>query len=387
MKKLSTKKIVTKKRLTPTEQVREKVQGTGFGVKGTYTPLKNLSIAQIRDLLIASVWIDVCINTIVDEVVKYPLITDPADEEIDALLKYPSEKEPLFTIRKKYLKDMLRYGNGACVIGYKSSVPSSLTVTPGYLLRMTEDEPPKYKILKMDSTSEFLKKGDKDIVLTGKELMHFQIDADSDSTLARSPLERVYSDLVSDRQIGTALATFTSKGFFLPSFIDIEKANKGEIEDFTEFMNNILSEGAKVVGLNKKATLTAIPFWSADDIVKIQRWMALKIANTFKVPPFMLNLIEDTGSLNAREQKNRFVENVVLPILEYESYIYTMALATKGFEKPDVIITSPAVGTKLNFDKARIARLLAAKGEVILTVDELRKMFFNLDPIETKKKK
>ena len=380
------KKIVSKKRIKAPEQVRDRLETSGFGDKGYYKPLSKLSPAQIRDILIANSWVDVCVNTIVDEVIKYPLASSPINDDIEALLKYPSETEPLFTIRKKYLKDMLRYGNGCCVLVYKNGKPVGLRVVPGYLLRVTADEPPKYKFLELDKET-FLKNGKtgKDMEFSGKEVMHFQIDADSDSTIARSPLEKIYDDLSSDKNINKSLVKFSSKGFYLPSFFSIEKINKGDLSEFVEFVSSIYGEGGKIGGINKKAELTNVPCWTADDIIRMQRWIGLKVANAFKVPPFMLNLIEDTGSLNAREQRQRFLENVILPIVEYETYIYTMVLAIKGFEKKDVSIASTLAGTKLSYDKAKTAKLLN-KGD-ILTVDEIRHSFFNLQPITKTTKK
>lgn len=77
-----------------------------------------------------------------------------------------------------------------------------------------------------------------------------------------------------------------------------------------------------------------------------------------------------------------------MPILELEGYIYTLIIAYHGFKKEDVDIGSPIVGTKLNYDRARIARMLVGEGEII-TIDEARKFFFNLEPVSaiTKSKK
>lgn len=373
-------------RLKPTEQVKDRKKAAiGFGAVGaTYEPLTNLSIEQIRQLILTTVWAETCINTIVDEVVKYPLYTDPTNEKIDAFLKYPSEKDPLFMVRKKYLKDMLRWGNGACIIESKSGNPIELVVAPGYTLRVTDDNPPEYKFLKIGSSSEFKKDANEtEIQLTNKELMHFAIDADSDSTLARSPIERAYNDIVSDKESAKKVVEFIKRGFYKPAFISFKKGasvNKKDLIEFIEYLNGLMVEGAKILGINKEADLTAIPYWDSKDIIEMQRWIGLKIASVYKVPPFMLNLVQDVGSLNAREQKSRFLENVIMPILEYESYIYNMVLVRRGFKNLETEITSPVLGTKLNYDRARIANLLVGGEEGLLTVTEARKLFFNLDP-------
>ncbi len=373
-------------RLKPTEQVRDqKKESVSFGtVVSTYQPYSRQSMEQLRDLMLSTVWAETCIETIVDEVVKYDLYTDPMEEvdDIQAFLNYPSDKEPLFMIRKQYLKDMLRWGNGACIIEYKASKPNQLVVVPGYTLRVTDDNPPKYKFLKIGSNSEFKQdKNDKDIELKHKEVMHFCINKDSDSTLGSSPLQRVFDDLTSDRETAKKLVSFLKRGFYKPSFVSFKKGSsvsKKELEEFVEYLNGLMTEGAKMLGINKEVDLKEIPFWDSNSIIETQKWLGLKVASVFKVPPFMLNLVNDVGSLNAREQKARFLENVVMPILKYESFIYTNVLARQGFQNLDVTVVSNLLGTRLNYDKAKIANLLTGNDEGILTVDEARKLFFHL---------
>jgi phage portal protein BeeE len=382
--------VKSSKRLQKTEQVRDRTRTAGFGAaKPTYVPLKNMSTSQIRDFLLTTVWAETCIQTIVDEVVKYDLSTDPTDEKIDSFLKFPSEREPMLTVRKKYLKDMLRWGNGACVIQYKQDKPVGLVTPPGYTLRVTDENPPTYKFTKVDSSDEMLTdKSGKEIEMTGKELIHFQLDADSDSTQARSNLERAYNDVLSDKNMAENLANFTEKGYFLPAFLSLPKTNAADVKEFIEYLNAMIADNAKLFGINKEATVQTIPFWSATDIIEMQRWVGMKVASVYKVPPFMINLVQDVGSLNAREQRARFLENVVLPILTYEAYMLTAVLVRKGFKNLNVQISSPVLGTKLNYDRARIARLLVGNEGEIITADEARKIFFNLPPLgEVKNKK
>ncbi|KKN82758.1 hypothetical protein LCGC14_0305820 [marine sediment metagenome] len=377
-KKLPTRGSTTSKRLYKQQQVREsKVKMTGFGIKEVYVPYENLGSTEVRTLVLSCAWIDNCINTIIDEVVKYPLTSK--DKKIQAFLSYPSLVEPLFTIRKKYLKDMLRYGNGACMVKYRKDKPYELRIIPGYTVKVDDSNPPKYPLTKIDSSSPLQDKSGKEIKLQNKECLLFQIDADSDRTLAISPLKRIYNMVRAEKNLTKALQQFTNRGFFLPSFISMEKTNGTEIKEFVEYLNNIALEGAKMFGVNKKATVTAIPYWSAEDIIKINKWLALYIANAYKVPPFMLNLVENTGSLNAREQRSRFLENVVLPILEYESYIYTMKIARQGFQTSSTI-TAPTMSIKLSFNKVRAAAIAIGSDEALMSVDEARKWFLNLEP-------
>lgn len=383
------KKVST--RLKNTEQVRNrKSSAVGFGSSvATYEPYKRLSTEQLRELIMTTIWAETCIDTIVDEVIKYPLYTSVGEDsnrnkQIDGFLSYPSMKEPHFMIRKQYLKDMLRWGNGACIIEYKKNVPNQLVVTPGYTLRVTDAEPHTYKLLQIGSSQVFKQdKNGKDLEFSQRELMHFCIDKDSDSTLGSSNLERAYEEILADKESAKRVVEFVKRGFYKPSFITFKKGvsvSKTEIQDFIEYLNSLINEGVKVLGVNKEADLKEIPFWNASDIIEMQRWLGLKIASVFKVPPFMLNLVQDVGSLNAREQKARFLENVVMPILEYEAFLYTNVLVRQGYKDLDTIITSSVLGTRLNYDKARIANLLVGQGSGgILTVDEARKLFFNLD--------
>lgn len=379
--------VKSSQRLQKTEQVRDRVRSTGFGsAKPTYTPLKNLSTTQIRDFLLTTVWAETCIQTIVDEVVKYDLYTDPINEEIDAFLKFPSEIEPMLTVRKKYLKDMLRWGNGVCVVQFKKGKPSGLVTPPGYTLQVTDDTPPKYRFTKIGS-DEFLKDTNgTEIVMTNKEVIHFQLDADSDSTQARSNLERAYNDVLADKQMSESLANFTEKGFMKPAFLSLPKTNSADVKEFIEYLNAMISDNAKLFGINKEANLTEIPYWSATEIIEMQRWVGMKVAAVYKVPPFMINLVQDVGSLNAREQRARFLENVVLPILTYEAYMLTAGIVRKGYQNLDTQISSPIISTKLNYDRARIARLLVGQEEQLLTADEARKIFFNLPPLTPEQK-
>jgi len=384
----TTKKTARKPavRLKELEQVRDrKTDAVSFGSSvATYQPYSSLSVSQLRELIMSTVWVDVCVETIVDEVVKHRLYTDPENDIINSFLKYPSDKEPLFMIRKQYLKDMLKWGNGACIIEYKNNKPYDLVVIPGYTLRITDKEPLTYKFLKLGSSSTFKQDANnQDIELSLKEVMHFCINKDSDSTLANSPLERAYNDIVSDKESSKKFADFIRRGFYKPAFMSFKKGSnvgKQELEEMIEYMNALMVEGAKILGINKEVELKDIPFWNATDVIDAQRWVGLKIASVFKVPPFMLNLVQDVGSLNAREQKARFLENVVMPILEYESFMYTNTLVRKGFKKLDTEITCNVLGTKLNYDRSRIANMLIGKDESVLTVTEARKMFFNLPP-------
>jgi hypothetical protein len=387
-----TKKPLTRK--TKAQGFREREQDSGFGLSNNYRPLDELTVTQIRDFIVTSAWIDSCAAIIADECIKFPLQTDPVNPDIDSWLKYPSNIEPLSIIRKKYIKDMTRYGNGCCMIEYKKGKPSRLIPIAGYLLRPTTDDPPKYNILKMTNGNfsegsyvTILDKNNKEVpaVYKDREIMHFAIDIDADSALARSPLKKVYNLLQADGYINQNLAQFTSKGFYMPSFLSLEKIGDKEFKTFVEWLNLQVEEGSKFFGVNKKASSTAIPHWSAEDIVKVSRWIGLCVANVFKVPPFMLNLIEDTGSLNAREQRQRFLENVVAPIVAYEGHLFTLILAKKGFKNFEVEISAPGLGTKLTSDKAKIARLVYPDGE-ILTQDEVRRFFFGLDPIPNNKK-
>lgn len=352
----------------------------------------NYSIADIKDLLQDDFWLRACINTIVDEVVKYPLKAQIASDvksnqylerlvkQIDGFLKYPNYKEPLFVLRKKYLKDMLIYGNGVCVIDYKGDTPSQLRAVPGYTLGVTDKEPPTYVFCKTKDTNTLLTdKNGKTIELTQKQVMHFQIEADSDGLVADTPLNPLYYHFGTDIELIKRVMLTAKKGGRMPAILSTD--NKTATDPFKKmlrWMNSQLENGSTLIGLNKKFTVTELPNWSATDILNIFKWMGMVIATIYKIPPFMLNLVENTGSLNAREQYSRFLENVIEPILKYEAYIYTLNLVKRGFNTANIEITTPMVATKLNYSRARIARLLSNKDQEILSVEEIRKLIFGL---------
>lgn len=372
------------KRLVNGQQIKDSVKTTGFGVKSYYQPKQgNLSISQIREYVLTCYWINICVNTIVDEVIKYPLSCEPANTKIDSFLRFPSEIEPLMITRKKYLKDMLRFGNGACLIGYEGDTPKFLRAIPGYTIRLTSDDIPNYQIMDVNSGALKTDANKNPIVLNNREVMLFQLDVDSDATLAKSPIDTIPTMLDIDKSVQTKLAEFTDRGLIKPAFVSIEKATKRDVQDFVEYMNALVADGGKLFGINKNSTLTELKSWSVEETIAMMKWLGLVAASVYKVPPFMLNLVQDTGSLNAREQKARFLENAVLPILEYEAHVYTLGLAIKGFKSPKTHITSPMIGTRLNYDRARVAQMLTG-GVAIVTVDEARKMFFGLDPMTGK---
>ena len=349
------------------------------------------TLSEIKELLQQDFWIKACVNTIVDEVIKYPLTADiekrvksnsyllGQKNRINAFLKYPSDKEPLFLIRKKYLKDMLIYGNGACVIDYKNGNPSRLRAVPGYSIAVTTKEPPTYKFVNAKTNKFLTDKNGKEIELSLKQVMHFQLDAASDSLVADTPLNPLYYHFGTDIELIKKVMLIAQKGGMLPAMMSVERANEKIFKSFLKWVNKEFDNGASVAGLNKKTTVTELPHWTATQTLEVFKWMGMSIATVYKVPPFMLNLVENTGSLNAREQYSRFLENVIEPILKYEKYLYSLILAKKAFRMPKIEITIPLVATKLNYSRARIARTLSTKDTEIFTVEELRKIIFGVE--------
>ncbi len=393
MAKKTTKYEIKLERLFDLEQKKETSRTVVFatGEAKVFEPKKLLSISEIQELMIYCSWILDCIDVITREVIKFPLYVSPKGKgkEVQSLLDYPSLTKPLCLIRKQYLTDMLLYGNGGCQIVYKKGIPTYLVPVPGYTIRVKEgkkEEEIEYTFTDVKTWGGFKTKESKDkkkeepIVLKLKEFMHFAIDAMSDQTLAMSPVDRISNVVKTDKNILAKMVAFSQRGFINPHILLLPQAGKKDLEKFVEFLSGIFSEGKKLVGINKEGNAIELKGWSAKDIIDLQRWIGLRVANVFHIPPFMLNLVEDVGSLNAREQRARFLENVILPILEYETHLYTTILVRLGFEKDDIIITSPLIGTRLNYDRARIARMLVGTDDRILTPEEARVLFFGLPP-------
>jgi len=387
-------KISKKERIIKPEQYYQEKSYVGISDSDSVYLQKSpvFTVSEIKDLIKDDFWINACVSTIADEVVKYPLTVQLEKgiksntylrgqiAKINAFLKYPSDVEPFFLIRRKYIKDMLRYGNGCCLIDYNKNVPSKLRVAPGYTLGVTDKEPVTYVFRKAKLSDSLLTddKG-KTIELTNKQVMHFQLDADSDSPLASSPLNPLYYHLGSDIELVKRVMLTSKKGGLLPSMLGVERANEKIFKSFLKWMNKELENGAAIAGLNKKVAINELPHWTGAETINMFRWFGNCIATAFKVPPFMLNLVENVGSLNAREQYSRFLENVVEPILKYESYLFSMILVKKGFLSTKLEITHPMIATKLNYSRARIARTLSTQDQEIFTVDEIRKDIFGME--------
>ena len=392
MKKKTKKRVVkvTKERIADPEQIWRSKTYFGYSDKQEtyFQDTSTLTVSDIKDLLATDFWIKSCVNTIVDEVIKYPLTAAIEKgvksnsyllkqvKRINSFLKYPNEKEPLFLLRKKYLKDMLFYGNGVCVIDYKGKNPYKLRAIPGYTLGVTEKEPPTYVFQKVKSSDYLTDKNGKKIELTLNQVMHFQIEAMSDDLLAETPLNPLYYHLWTDTELIKRVMRIAKKGGRLPATLSVEKSTQKTFISMLKWMNKSLDAGASLVGLNKKMDVNPLPHWSATETIAMFKWMGMAIATVYKVPPFMLNLVENTGSLNAREQYSRFLENVVEPILKYEQYLYTLCLVKRAFKVSSIEITAPMVATKLNYSRARVARTLSTKDTEIFSVDEIRKDIF-----------
>lgn len=390
-----TKRVKKEERLLKGDQLWRNRTYIGIsnstGVESFYTAQK-FTLAEIKELLKEDFWIKACVNTIVDEVIKYPLKADIEEgvkandylikqkNKLNAFLKYPSDKEPLFIVRKKYLKDMLIYGNGVCLIDFKNGVPSRLRAVPGYSVAVTIDkDPPTYKFIDIKSLDFLTDKNGKVIELPIDQVMHFQLEADSDALVAYTPLNPLYYHFGTDIELIKKVFLTAKAGGMLPAMMSVERANEKTFKLFLKWVNKEFENGASIAGLNKKTTVTELPHWTATQTLEVFRWMGMCIATVYKVPPFMLNLVENTGSLNAREQYSRFLENVIEPILKYEKYLYSLILAKKAFKMPKIEVNVPLIATKLNYARARVARTLTTKDTEIFTVDEIRKIIFGVE--------
>lgn len=397
-KKRKTKSLILEQaRLAPNQQTIEKYaqkpvvtetnyeQGTQditvATTKKVYKPLGALSIAEVRTLVLSSMWVNCAVKTIVDECIKYDLVTAQKDEEIDGLLKYPSFKDNMVSIRKQYLKDMLRYGNGACAINYKGNKPFQLVPLPGYALRVTESD--SYKILDVTASGEKYivnPATGAEVELMLKECMHFCFDKDSDATMGRPPVESVYSLVLTDINLTAGLRDFTSKGFYKPFFLSGDGINKTDMTALLEFIEAGMIEANRSFGVNKNMTLKDMPVWDTKEMLTAIKEVGMAVSTAYGVPPFMINLVSDAGSMNAREQYAKFISSIVEPLVKYEAYVYSVILAKLGFKKTDVDITYKDTVSRLSLDRARVAKDLVNAG--IITPNEARANYYNLPEIE-----
>jgi len=95
-----------------------------------------------------------------------------------------------------------------------------------------------------------------------------------------------------------------------------------------------------------------------------------------------MGLISGVGSMNAREQMDKFRDTVIAPILEYEAHLYTMILVRNGFKDMETEITSSVLGNNLNYTRAKLADMLYNKGEGVMTKDEVRTDILGLEALD-----
>lgn len=345
-----------------------------------YKPYSSLSAKTLRELIMSAVWVEACVNTIVDEVVKYDLTVDNDNINISSFLAYPSGKEPLIAIRKQYLSDMLRYGNGCAIIEYIKNKPYTMCAGTGYSLRVTDKN--SYKFVDVTKSGETYISSpvdkSKDLELTLKECMHFCLNKMSDATLGYSPVETVYNLMQCDVNFTKFLYSFSSRGLYKPFFMSGKEVKPSEMTELLELVENGLEDAGRSFGANKDIIIKDIPMVAPEEVLKMLESIGKLVCTAYKVPPFMIN-IGDSAGTSSREQYSRFVENVVKPIVKYESYIYTMNLVRSGFKDKTATITASGLTSRMSLDAARIATMLVNSG--VMTTDEVRREFYGLDPL------
>jgi phage portal protein BeeE len=210
--------------------------------------------------------------------------------------------------------------------------------------------------------------------------MHFCFDKDSDATMGRPPVEGVYSLVLTDINLTAGLRDFTSKGFYKPFFLSGDGINKTDMTALLEFIEAGMIEANRSFGVNKNMTLKDMPVWDTKEMLTAIKEVGMAVSTAYGVPPFMMNLVSDAGSMNAREQYAKFISSIVEPLVKYEAYVYSVILAKLGFKKTDVDITYKDTVSRLSLDRARVAKDLVNAG--IITPNEARANYYNLPEIE-----
>jgi phage portal protein BeeE len=351
---------------------------------------RSLSADQLSTLYLTNSWVRKYIDIIVSGCLKYKLQAVPAPgvnaavatahmQEVNTFLSYANEVETFGDVRGKYLKDLLLFGNGALECQPKTGTAIKfLYAAPGYLLRAKFDA---YGNLAKAGCYAFMdpKTGVESETTYGQEdLVHFKLDQLSDHFYGSSPIASAYKELNADTK---ALKEMERGDFGIsPQVLGFPKQTKTWISTVMTSIQSVITGkgGNKVVSVNtddiKKIALSDKTY---KDEFEFQKWLVQR-HNVFGIPPFKLGFVDSTGSMSAREQREEF-QSLIWTLVTYECEKLTLILCRLRLKYEDVIITSPELITRLDFDKARVLDRLVMSG--IITPNEARVKYLGLDAI------
>jgi len=352
----------------------------------------SFSAEELQNFYLTNSWVRKYVDTVVRGCLKYPLRaviipdhrTTESEErvkEINDLLKWANKVEPFSSVREKYLRDLLLYGNGVVEITPRDSKGKikELYSAPGYLLRVNADERGN---LNLEKAYHFLdpETGDKlDITYPFHAIVHFKFDQLSDRVYGTTPITSAYrefnADSTSARQLQTGIQDIN------PVIITVPKTNSSFVESVIRKVTTMLADkkGIRVAGLNADADAIELSKKTLSEELDLQKWVAQR-HNIFSIPPFKLGFVSQVGSMSAREQREEFA-SFISTIVLYECELLTLILLKTRLDYQDIEITAPGVFTRLDYERVRVVeRLLRAR---VITPNEARTQFLGLSPLST----
>jgi len=359
----------------------------------------SISYEDMWKMYLRNEWIRACVDKITKAVTStklYAVARNESDVEspqvkehiqtIQNLIDDPNTGLESFSdIRREILRDILIYDAGAMEIVYddKGEVAELYSLS-GSRVRLIVDEHGNFYD---ENQAYFLKPYDefkqKPVIFARNELIYFVSNPKSGSVYGLSPLESLYYAVLNDLNASKYNSDFFSNNAEASGILGLEGLNWTEMLKFKNYWKReIEGKSHKVAMVNGRPTWTPMNMSNRDmQFLEYQRWLLCKIMAVYGMQPVVLGVIDPTtGKLNSAEQMEAFKNDTLKPLLSMECYQLTKVLVQQGFGFDDVIIESESVDITDEVSSTSIAVNLVGSG--IITVNEARKMYFGLDPIE-----
>jgi HK97 family phage portal protein len=365
----------------------------------------DLTYSQMYEFYKKNEWVRACIDLIVGTCAKVKIKISPVKEEdeispetqqhieeVEALFNNPNAKDESFEmIRRKVLKDILTYDAGAIEIVYDGDKPYELYDLPGDRMRVSVDEHGYYNekaFYLIPRTKDGTVWDKKDgVPFSQEEVIYFMRNPRAGSVYGLSPIESLVNSIESDLNASEYNSNFFLNNAQPSGIINLPGISKSELIRFKEQWRRDLKSYKNA----HKLFITNIEKgieWektseSAEDMqfMEYQKWLVQKILTVYQVKPFVLGLVDETtGKLNSAEQWNAFKESAIDPLLSLEAYLYTTKIINAGFGYNDIKVEFEPIDIKDEVaETERAVKLVTAR---IMTVNEVRKKFFNLPEVD-----
>ncbi len=352
---------------------------------------EDVDYSDIQDLYDKSSLLKKYIKIIMDELKRYELKAKPigkssankkAADEVNKRLLNANSIETYQEIREKYIKDLFLYGRGGIEIEpTESKEVLALYAVPGYSIRLNVDETganfknedKAYSLVDPEETDQVV------VEFPYDSFIYLVYDKLSDRVYGSQPINSIYSELKADLKASKNIEAGTNS--IKPGILCLPKAPRKLLKQVLTNLSRLINKNAKtkIVASNSDGKFLDLSNLKPEDNVDLQKWL-IKKANIFNIPLFKLGLAEDSGSLNAREQKDDFrasMESIVM----YEVDKLNKTLINDKLDIADKVeIYCPNLATKLEYERTRVAVRLVNGG--IITPNEARTRYLGLDKLE-----